>query len=182
MTGVSSRPSSRNRIPSAFVCTPTRWSADTAFGDVYTTRACESSSMTPSPTRGASSGSGSSVSNGYVPAAIIRANRLKMPTYVRSSSPGGRPKVSADSRVRTPITWPSNRTGMARTRTSSLSAGMTTVPSTISPSRWLLTTTGRSSSATMVPTQSLRYTVCVVAGRICPRTTNRAESALRSGA
>ena len=33
----SSKPSSPSRIPTALLCTPTRWSADTAFGDAYST-------------------------------------------------------------------------------------------------------------------------------------------------
>ena len=37
-TSASSKPSSPRRMPSALACTPMRCSADTAFGDVYSTR------------------------------------------------------------------------------------------------------------------------------------------------
>ena len=76
----SSRPSSENRSPSALACTPRRCSADTALGEVYSTRPEASSTMTPSPTRGASSVSTSSASNGKSPVAIMRANRLNTST------------------------------------------------------------------------------------------------------
>ncbi len=76
----SSRPSSPKRSPSALPCEPIRCSADTPFGDVYSTRIDASRRITPSPTRGASSVSMSWASNGKAPAAIMRAKRLKMST------------------------------------------------------------------------------------------------------
>jgi hypothetical protein len=57
-----------------------RCSADTALGDEYSTRPVRSSTTTPSPTRGDSLESLSSPGNGNCPAAIMRANRLKMST------------------------------------------------------------------------------------------------------
>ena len=76
-TTVSSSPSSEKRRPSALAWTPSLWSVDTAFGDVYSTRPAESRTITPSPTRGASLLSISSPSNGKSPVEIMRAKWLK---------------------------------------------------------------------------------------------------------
>ena len=76
-TAVSCRPSSPRRMPSVLACTPTRCSAEMAFGDEYSTRPEPSSRITPSPTRGASSLGPSSLANGNSPEAIMRAKRLK---------------------------------------------------------------------------------------------------------
>ena len=65
-TRLSSRPSSPKRSPSVLACTPMRCSADTPFGDVYSTRPAASRRITPSPTRGASSVSASSRVEGEV--------------------------------------------------------------------------------------------------------------------
>ena len=79
-TGTSSMPSSASRAPSALVWTPMRWRADTALGEAYSTRAVESSSRTPSPTRGASSLATSSTGKGNSPLVIMRAKRSKIST------------------------------------------------------------------------------------------------------
>ena len=79
-TTCSSRPSSEKRRPSALACTPRRCSVDTALGELYSTRPDVSMTMTPSPTRGASSVSTSSASKGKSPLAIMRANRLNTST------------------------------------------------------------------------------------------------------
>ena len=63
-------------MPSVLACTPTRCSAEMALGDAYSTRAEPSSTITPSPTRGASSLKPSSLVNGNSAAAIMRAKRL----------------------------------------------------------------------------------------------------------
>ena len=67
-------------MPSVLACTPMRCSADTAFGEAYSTRPESSSRMTPSPTRGASSLGPSSLAKGNSPAAIMRAKRLNTST------------------------------------------------------------------------------------------------------
>ena len=54
---------------------PMRCSELTAFGLANRIRASASSTITPSPTRGASSSSISSRANGNVPSAIMRAKR-----------------------------------------------------------------------------------------------------------
>ena len=79
-TTFSSRPSSPSRRPSAVGVNAERCSVDTAFGEAYSTRPDESSTITPSPTRGASLVSASSVSNGKSPSEIMRAKRLNTST------------------------------------------------------------------------------------------------------
>ncbi len=76
-TAVSCSPISPSRMPSVLAWTPTRCSAEMALGDEYSTRPDPSSRITPSPTRGASSLSPSSLRNGNSPEAIMRAKRLK---------------------------------------------------------------------------------------------------------
>jgi len=79
-TGLSLKPSSARRMPTAFAPMPTRCSADTALGDAKRTRASSSSAITPSPTRGAALESATGPWNGNEPSAIIDANRWNMPT------------------------------------------------------------------------------------------------------
>ena len=57
---------------------PTRWRADTAFGEAYCTRASASTTITPSPTRGATGALLRRASNGKLPSAIIAAKRWKI--------------------------------------------------------------------------------------------------------
>ena len=85
-TATSSRPSSLSFMPSALAWTPMRCSADTAFGEAYSTRPSWSSTTAPSPTRGASS-EASSAPKGNSPVVSIRAKRWKTSTYIASSSP-----------------------------------------------------------------------------------------------
>ena len=57
---------------------PTRWSADTALGEAYCTLASASTTITPSPTRGATGPLLRRPSYGKLPSAIIAAKRWKM--------------------------------------------------------------------------------------------------------
>ena len=92
---------------------PTRCSADTALGDAYRTRALPSSTITPSPTRGATLESATRPVKGNNPEEIIVAKSSKIERYVRSSCPGRRPVTIDTSRVSTAITLPSQTTGIA---------------------------------------------------------------------
>ena len=63
----------------------------------------------------------------------MAAKRPKIAWYVRSSSPGCRPVRGDHSLVRTAITRPPRRTGMASIRNVSAIASTVISPSTISP-------------------------------------------------
>ena len=97
------KPSSASVMPTALAWMPTRCSAELAFGDRYVTRPAASRLITPSPTRGAAVESAPRAGYGNEPSAIIPAKRSKIVTYVRSSSPGGRPARCTHSRVSTAI-------------------------------------------------------------------------------
>ena len=80
-SGASSRPSSPRRMPSVLACTPTRCSADTRVRRrVLDPPLARRAAITPSPTAGHVVGLGVLGGNGNSPAAIIRANRLKIST------------------------------------------------------------------------------------------------------
>ena len=68
-------------MPSVLACTPTRCSADTAFGDAYSTRALRVEQDHAVADAGRLLGlERSSLANGNSPAAIMRAKRLKTST------------------------------------------------------------------------------------------------------
>ena len=92
---------------------------------------------------------------GNDPSAIISAKRSKIDTYVRSSSPGGRPARCTHSRVSTAIELPSWRTGMASMRAASGSASTSTSPSVISPDLNADERTDCSLALAKAPTQSV---------------------------
>ncbi len=150
-TGLSLKPSSASRMPTALALMPTRCRWETALGEPKRTRASSSSTITPSPTRGAALESATGPLNGNEPSAIIDANRWNSPMYVRSSSPGCRPERLAHSRLSTAMTSPSQRTGMAIMRTGSGTDSTSISPSQISPLAYALPSSGSSFSAE-VPT------------------------------
>ena len=76
----SSKPISPSRAPWVLRWMPMRCRTDTKLGEAKSTLAWASRRATPSPTRGASSGSVSSAPKGNSPAMIMRAKRSKIST------------------------------------------------------------------------------------------------------
>ena len=103
------------------------------------------------------------------------AKRSKIPTYVRSSSPGGRPARCTHSRVSTAIGVPLQRTGTASMRAEFGRSSTSTSPSVISPDVNDDDSTDRSLTLANVPTQSVWYTVWPVAGRTWPTISQRSS-------
>ena len=146
----------------------------TAFGLAKRTRRSGSSTITPSPTRGASSNSSSSWRNGKVPSAIMCAKRSNSRDVVvlelaELAAERG-PRLPRDDRDDRPAVSAPGCTARGRARVEPSSGAS---PSTISPCATPAATSGRATSSTTAPTRSVGYTVWPVVGRTWASTTNR---------